>query len=249
MRTESRHGVEVVVMPLRFTDHVPAMRDFLTLLGFSSRVSRDESWVDMVGGSGMVALHSTSTTSRHPAETGLSFEVPDADALAAQFTAAGLADVAVYDEAYGRALDVTGHDGTRLTFGERATDLYGYRHDEPRPEHGIVSMPLWFGPPAGPYDDLLAAAGFVRLDEGDDQWWRAWRSTGGGLVALHPATEHRAAGSVELGFRTEEPLPELADRLTAAGYTGVSLSDDFGGELTVSDPDGATILVQPLPAG
>lgn len=245
--SESKGGVEVVVMPLRFTDNVPAMRDFLVLLGFSPRVSRAESWLDMVGGSGMVALHSTSTSSRQPADTGLSFEVPDVDALAAQFIGAGLADVRVYDEAYGRAMDVTGHDGTQLTFEERYTDLYGYRLNEPRPEHGIVSMPLWFGEPAGPYGDLLAAAGFVRLDEGDDQWWRVWRSTGGGMVALHPPTEQRSAGSVEFGFRTREPLPELGERLTAAGYAGVSLSDDFGGELTVTDPDGVSVLIQPLP--
>lgn len=52
----------VVVMPLRFTDQLPQMRNFLALLGFSPRVGRAESWQDMVGGSGMVALHSAASS-------------------------------------------------------------------------------------------------------------------------------------------------------------------------------------------
>jgi hypothetical protein len=50
---------------------------------------------------------------------------------------------------------------------------------------------------------------------------------------------------VRLGFRTQEPLAELAQRLTDAGYQGVRLSDELGGGLTVIDPDGETVIVQP----
>lgn len=238
---------EVVVMPMRFTDHLPEMRDFLTLLGFSPRVSRAESWVDMVGGSGMVALHAATLSSSDAGDTGLTFEVADLDVLAAQFTRAGYVDMEIYDETYGRAVNVRDQHGTQLTFNERPTDFYGYQVDEPRPEHGIVSMPLRFEPPAGPFSEFLSAAGFVRLDEGDDEWWRVWSTDGGGLVALHPSADHRAPGSVQFGFRTRESLDKLADRLTAGGHADVAVSEEFGGELTVTDPDGQKTLVQPAP--
>lgn len=241
---------DIVVMPLRFTDHLPQMRDFLVLLGFSPRVSRAESWVDLVGGSGMVAVHgaAVSESGARSGDTGLSFEVGDVDVLAARLTAGGFPDVEVYDEAYGRALRVRDHGGAQLTFDERSEDLYGYRRDDPQPEHGIVAMPLRFDPPVGPFADLLAAVGFERFDEGDDQWWRVWSSPAGGLVALHPSVDDRAPGSVQFGFRTEEPLADLAVRLIAAGHADVTVSGEFGGELTVIDPDGQKVLVQPVVA-
>jgi len=239
---------DIVVMPLRFTDHFAHMRDFLVLLGFSRRVSRADSWVDLVGGFGMVAVHGAalSDSGAHSGDTGLSFEVGDVDVLAAQLTAAGFPEVEVYDEAYGRVLRVRDHAGAQLTFEERSNDRYGYRVDDPRPRHGIVAMPLRFDPPLGPLAALLAAAGFERLDEGDDERWRVWSSRDGGLVALHPSADERGPGSVQLGFRTEEPLADLAARLLAAGHTEVTLSEGFGGELTVIDPDGQEVLVQPV---
>jgi hypothetical protein len=224
------------------------MRDFLVLLGFSPRVSRAESWVDLVGASGMVAVHSaaTSDSGAQSGDTGLSFEVGDVDVLAARLIAGGHLDVEIYDEAYGRVLRVRDKAGAQLTFDERSRDLYGYHLDDPSPQHGIAAMPLRFDPPVGPFAALLAATGFERLDEGDDEWWRVWSSSNGGLVALHPSVDDRAPGSVQLGFRTEEPLADLATRLIAAGYSDVAVSSEFGGELTVTDPDGRKVLVQPV---
>ncbi|WP_205856590.1 hypothetical protein, partial [Phytoactinopolyspora endophytica] len=237
---------EVIVRPIRFTDRVPRVREFLSALGFSPRVSRAESWVTMVGAAGEVALHDAATSGAGPGQTGMAFEVADADALAAQFAEAGFGDVEIYDEAYGRVLRVRGQDEAELLLDERPTDLYGYQLDEPRPEHGIVSMPMLFGPPAGPLDQLLSAAGFTRLDEGDDESWRAWSSAGGGLIALRPPGDERPPGSVQLAFRTCEPLTELADRLIAGRYGDVTLSEEFGDELTVTDPDGQKVLVQEM---
>jgi hypothetical protein len=240
---------DIAVMPIRFTDQVPQMRDFLALLGFSPRVSRAESWVDMAGGAGMVAVHgaAVSDSGARPGDTGLTFEAGDVAVLAARLTAAGFPDAEVYDEAYGRALRVRDKGGAVFIFGERPDDLYGYHADDPRPEHGIVSMPLQFDPPVGPFADLLAAAGFDRLDEGDDEWWRVWSSPAGGLIALHPSVDDRGPGSVQLGFRTGEPLADLATRLIAAGHSDVAMTDEFGGELTVIDPDGQKVLVQAIP--
>lgn len=239
----------VVVRPMRFTAHLSRMREFLSVLGFSPRVSRPGSWATMVGGSGDVALHdsASSATGAQSGQTDLAFEGADADALAGQLAAAGFADVEIYDEAWGRVLRVRGQDDGELLVDERPTDLYGYRLDEPRPEHGIVSMPLLFGSPTDLLDGILSAVGFTRLHEGGDERWRVWRGTGGGLIAQREQGADTSGRSVQLGFRTREPLTELADRLTCAGYTGVALSDRFDGELTVTDPDGQPVLGQPVP--
>jgi hypothetical protein len=119
---------EVVIRPLRFTAHVGAMRAFLETLGLRSRIESERGgWVDMVTGRGMVALHdaASSSTGGRPGQTSLSFEADDIDELKNRLEKAGYADTAVWDEAYGRVLSVTGPDGVQIWIDERSEDLYG----------------------------------------------------------------------------------------------------------------------------
>lgn len=239
--------VGVVVRPLRFTDHLPAMRSFLELLGFSARVSRRELWVDMVGAAGMVALHaaSASSTGAVSGQTGLGFEAPDIDSLVTPLAAAGFgADV--HDEAYGRVLVVRAAADGQLWIDEQPTDLYGYHVEKPQPRNGIVAMPLHFdSPTASPVGLVLAALGFAVSEDSHDDWWRVWRGAHGGELALHRPTDDAERGSSQLGFRTSEPLDALARRLREAGFADAVESPDFGGEVTVTDPDGQRVLVLP----
>jgi hypothetical protein len=126
---------DCVVRPLRFTDDVAAMRDFLGLLGLAPRVeSQRGGWVDLVAGAGMVALHDAagSATGGRPGQTNLSFESADLDALAARLSDAGWDDATIWDEAYGRVLSVTDPAGERLWVDGYNDDDYGY--DVHRPE-------------------------------------------------------------------------------------------------------------------
>jgi hypothetical protein len=66
-------------------------------------------------------------------------------------------------------------------------------------------------------------------------------------LARHPARDDAPAGAVRLGFRTSEPLPELANRLHASGYQNIALSADSANELTETDPDGVTVFIQHAP--
>lgn len=251
----TRAGVRV--LPMRFTANIERMREFLALLGCSTKVSREGSWVAMAGAAGMVALHAVHDDRPDDrGRTDLWFETTDLDALRAVYLAAGFRDVEVFDEAFGRELTVRDRDGRTVGFEQPSDDLYGYRLDQPRPEHDIVSMPILAEDPAGTFGRLLLPAGFDRLDEGDDTW-RVWGGAGGMVALRRPATDGAEVdGSVQLGFRTHEPLTELAERLTAAGHTEVTLSETATpaepgaptgrGELTVTDPDGRQVLVQPL---
>ena len=69
-RQSHARKTDVAVMQLRFTDHVPQMREFLSLLGFSTNVRRDEKWIVMAGESGLVALHElASSGASHSGQT------------------------------------------------------------------------------------------------------------------------------------------------------------------------------------
>lgn len=68
-----------------------------------------------------------------------------------------------------------------------------------------------------------------------------------GLVARPPLAEH-AAGTVELNFHCALPLPQLQDRLRAAGMTAARVTADpvYGHQLQVISPDGLLIRINQL---
>lgn len=71
---------------------------------------------------------------------------------------------------------------------------------------------------------------------------------GAGAVGLHDAavSKGRPAGTVELGFSTDEKLADVAARLTAAGYAHELVAEDFGRSIRVTDPDGVVIQIQEI---
>jgi hypothetical protein len=122
--------LDVVVRPVRFTDDVTALRAFLTELGLVARIESERGgWVDMVAGSGMVALHdaASSDIAARPGDTSLSFACADAGRLVDRLHSAGLGDAHVIDEAYGRSAVVPDPDGGVLVADEVPHDLYGFR--------------------------------------------------------------------------------------------------------------------------
>ncbi len=84
------------------------------------------------------------------------------------------------------------------------------------------------------YSDLLG--------HGPDVAGGHWSSfgVGGAHLALHLSDEALGAGNIELSLVVEEPLEELASRLTPHR----AIADEaFGRSLVVRDPDGALIQV------
>ncbi|WP_040773029.1 VOC family protein [Nocardia pneumoniae] len=77
-----------------------------------------------------------------------------------------------------------------------------------------------------------------------DVW--AQLSADAGAVGLHDFTvsKGRPAGSVELGFATDEKLEVVASRLREQGYDYEIFDEDFGRSLRVVDPDGVTLQIQ-----
>lgn len=244
---------DIVVRPVRFTDDVDGMRRFLTALGMRPRLESDSGgWVDMVGDSGMVALHSAKDSSRGAPSglTSLSFEAGDVDALAKRLQAADVADVAVYDESYGRVLVCTDPLGDQLAVDERADDLYGYRQHEPLPPAaGLVAVAVRFCAIDGPYGGFLEAMG-LQL-RGEASYVAAYRpDDAGGQVLLHPAADGMPpfgseSGAVRLSFESAEPFDAIGERLTAAGFDVAQVDAGFAILLHTTDPDGLVVEVYP----
>lgn len=245
----------VVVRPVRFTDDVKAMRAFLELLGLRPRVESERGgWVDMVCGAGMVALHeAASSESGAPSgQTTLSFEADDVDALAASLVEAGVPDVTVYDESYGRVLTCTDPLGDPLAVDERLDDLYGYVLHPMAPPSALRVSPVRFTDPLGGYGRFLSAFGLA-LRGKPDEWYATYAAAGGdhGLVGLHREPDEGGdipgvvAGrtAVKLNFESPEPVDELVDRLRDEGYDAEACREPFGAFVTVVDPDGQRVDV------
>jgi len=212
---------EVVIRPLRFSDDVPALRAFLETLGLRSRIESERGgWVDMVAGSGMVALHdaASSSSGAKAGDTTLSFEADDIDELKDRLLVAGYPDVTIWDEAYGRVLSVTAADETVIWIDERNDDLYGYKLHDAHPDTRWSVTPYLAGA------DQAA-------------WQRFLEILGGDYLVYYGPRE--AEFAVRLDLRTTESLAEVATRLTATGYE--PRSDEDG--ITLTDPDGQTVQV------
>jgi GNAT superfamily N-acetyltransferase len=262
---------EVEVRPVRFTDRVDRMREFLTVLGLAPRVESERGgWVDLAAGSGLVAVHdaATSDTGGRAGETRLSFEVADLRAVADALRTAGFGEPASWDESYGRMLAVRDPLGELVLLDERSDDDYGYRRHRPRPDGRLHALPLRFARAAG-YAPFLAALGLTARPGGSD-WWQVYEGPGG-RVALHPPAPSEGTGGqppapaeqageqppapaeashagVELVFETAEPLTALVSRLRAAGYRDARVKqEEFGPVALVTDPDGQVVTVHPAP--
>jgi predicted enzyme related to lactoylglutathione lyase len=245
----------LVVRPVHFTNHLPRLQQFLELIGLRPWiVAKGGGWSDMSCGGGRVALHdaATSDTGAQAGQTTLSFEAADVSVLAQRLTAAGLAEVTVYDEAYGRVLTCLDPEGARLAVDERTDDLYGYQlRAEPGTEPSLRVTPVRFTNPAGPYGGFLGALGLRAAGELNSYYVNFLAGEGRqGQVGLHhvldgdqPVVAGTGYAAVQLNFETGEPLDRVAARLATAGFEPTIATEEFGSLLSVTDPDGQQVQV------
>jgi hypothetical protein len=229
---------DCIVRPLRFTDDIPAMREFLALLGLTPRVESERGgWLAMVSGAGMVALHdaASSTMGARPGQTELAFEGSDLEALAGRLSDAGWSDATIWDEAYGRVLSVTDPDGEQTWVDGYSDDDYGYRIHQPERDWRWSVMPVRSTRSPGEYARFLGCFGLP-----------PYAGTAAPVVGGHVGLVRLESGptSVRLGFATEQPLDAVAKRLRSAGHADAAVDDEV---LTVTDPDGQTVAVYPYP--
>lgn len=248
---------DLVVRPVRFTDDVEPARRFYTALGLAPRLeSVRGGWVDLVGASGMLALHSAADSARGAPSglTSLSFEADDIEAVADRLRAGGVLDVVVYDEAYGRVLTFRDPLGAPIAVDEAQDDLYGYRPVEPAtPADGLTVVAVCFTALDGPYAAFLRTLGLEL--RGNAAYVAAYEpGAGHGQVLLHPPAPGmpplaEESGAVRLSFESTEPASRIADRLAAAGFASTFPPAEEVAILRAIDPDGLEVEVYAAPEG
>ncbi|MFD7232600.1 VOC family protein [Streptomyces sp. NPDC059881] len=93
--------------------------------------------------------------------------------------------------------------------------------------------------------DFYAGLGLAVLQEpGAAVWVRL--TAAAGAVGVHAAavSQGRPPGTTELGFATDEPLEEVAQRLEHNGYPYELVEENFGRSIRVTDPDGVVVQIQ-----
>lgn len=246
----------VVVRPVRFTDNIEQVREFLETIGLRVRIeSQRGGWYDMVAGAGMVALHAAATSALGHAqgETSLSFEADDCELVAEQLRSAGVPEVVVYDEAYGQVLTCTDPNGDKIAVDGRSRDLYGYTLHQASPDRRISVQPVVFTPPDGAYRAFVEQFGFTPRGHADEYFASCAGDGDAGLIGLHYVYDGQlpivpGPGAVHLTFTTSEPIGEVSARLTSAGFDPTITREDFGSILSVIDPDGLEVQVHELDA-
>jgi len=244
----------VVVRPVRFTDNIEAMRDFLETVGCRVRIeSQRGGWYDMIAGAGMVALHTAATSAMGHAqgETALSFEADDCELVAEQLRSAGIPDVVVYDEAYGQVLTCTDPNGDKIAVDGRSRDLYGYTLHQAKADDRLSVQPVVFTDPLSHYRGFVEQFGFTVRGHADAYFATCAGDGDAGLIGLHHVYEGKlpivpGPAAVHLTFTTTEPIEDVAVRLTAEGHNPTITDEEFGSVLSVIDPDGLEIQVHEL---
>ncbi|MBT2363992.1 VOC family protein [Streptomyces sp. ISL-10] len=84
----------------------------------------------------------------------------------------------------------------------------------------------------------------VRQEPGAAVWVRL--TAAAGAVGLHAAAVSQGLppGATELGFATDQPLEEVAQRLERNGYPYELVEENFGRSVRVTDPDGVVVQIQ-----
>lgn len=232
----------LTVAAIRYTDNLPAMREFLELLGLSPAVV-SSGWIDLHAGAGRVWLHAASNADSPsaPGQTNLCFESTDLRGLAEQLGSTYI------DETFGASLMITDPLGDEVQVNSVHTDTYGYQTHQPQPDDTTRVVPVRFTDHVGPYAGFLESLGLHRSNNtaGEDY---AEFSAGTGSVGLHVADGRALIGThgalVSLSLTTGRDLDVLAKTLREHGHPDAGIvEDDTLRSVHVTDPDGQQMQI------
>ncbi|MEU7603217.1 VOC family protein [Streptomyces sp. NPDC040724] len=98
-----------------------------------------------------------------------------------------------------------------------------------------------------PQREFYAGLGLtVRQEPGAAVWVRLTAAAGALGVHASTVSQGRPSGTTELGFATDEPLEEVAQRLQQRGCPYELVEENFGRSIRVTDPDGVVVQIQQI---
>ncbi|UIJ34944.1 VOC family protein [Allobranchiibius sp. GilTou73] len=233
----------LTVAAIRYTDDLPAMREFLEVLGLSPAVT-SSGWVDLHAGAGRVWLHSAGDADSPSAagQTNLCFESSDLIGLAERL------GTTYVDETFGASLMITDPLGDEVQINSVHADTYGYRTHEPTPDASTCVVAVRFTDPAGPYVRFLRTLGLERSMSAADGTYAQF-SAGTGAVGLHvgdgTSLTGRSGALVSLCLTTARDLDTVAKDLQDHGYADATVTHaDDSRSVHVTDPDGQQLQIR-----
>lgn len=232
----------LTVATIRYTDNLPAMREFLELLGLSPAVV-SPGWIDLHAGAGRVWLHAASNADSPsaPGQTNLCFESTDLRGLAEQL------GTTYVDETFGASLMLTDPLGDDVQINSVHTDTYRYQTHQPQPDPATSVVAVRFTDPAGPYGQFLESLGLRRSNGAAGEGYAEF-SAGTGSVGLHVTDGRTLTGNSaafgSLSLTTTRELDVVAKALQDHGHTDARVVEgDTLRSIHVTDPDGQLIEI------
>ncbi|MCP2032676.1 hypothetical protein L1277_002786 [Okibacterium sp. HSC-33S16] len=241
----------------RYTDDVPAMIEFLTVLGLrppaiSERTERlgHSTYPPLAGQSTRYVLRAT-TRAAEVGRTSLGLGTDDLDGTVEALRTSG-GTIASWDTAFGRSGRVeTTRGPLRIDDISSPSDLDGSHTDTERPERPertehVDVLPVLFSSTVATDRDVLTALSFTLDDEREGA--ELWEAPAGGRLLLHRAHGDRVDQNdwtVAPGIHSDVNPDALVHRLSRIGYTDARLTE---GAVHVTDPDGQHVEVHPMPS-
>lgn len=238
--------MRTVIRPIRYTSHVPAMRDWALALGLAPLLET-EGWHVLGAGSGRLALHHVPEGDPLAGATTLAVETDDLDALEQRWREVGMATRRVEQHGF-PLLFATTPFGGEIAAGELSPSTAQGEFDA---DLAVMAMLVTRDVPG-------AAAWFTawgwrqRISSQGGGWIDLELPDGAGLVGIHHADnlesdppEGGAAGEVAVGLTFEHlDVDALLERVQAAGLEDAHVVDEaYNRTLLVDCPDGETIWV------
>lgn len=234
--------MSLTVAAIRYTDNLPAMREFLELLGLSPAVV-SSGWIDLHAGAGRVWLHAASNADSPsaPGQTNLCFESTDLRGLAEEL------GTTYVDETFGASLIITDPLGDEVQINSVHADTYGYQTHQSQPDPEMTVVAVRFTDPAGPYGGFLESLGLHRTSGTAGDGYVQF-SAGNGAVGLHAEDGKPLTGTsgalVRLSLTTTHDLDVIAKALQDRGHTDARVVEGDGlRSVHVMDPDGQPIEI------
>lgn len=263
------------ISPLRFTPNLSKMNDFFLILGINKVLERKDRYILFTSDSGYVALHHCSNPDL-AGKTQFELVTPNIETATKDLESKGITPLSwdeAYTKYLG-VQNPYGHwvwisEFQTDTYGYQNFPL------QHQTENKLTVTAVCFSADFSQDKLFFNNFGFQPLKTGDENWQELSVPTSSlnnssiGIHSMessdyepsdsinHPTNYHSPlylsceptgapVMSTWLSFNTTEPLENLADKLTKAGYTANIMSAHGITNLVTFDPDGARIEIHPI---
>lgn len=219
----------ITVQPIRYTAHQAEWHQLAQTLGFQAAFPPDPQWSEF-DGRGILAVHHAAAGDDHAGRCDLHLLSDDLDGVEARLTDAGFTVTRTMLDDIGPMLTITASSGATITIsgGARVANA-----------GDLAVQPIWYQADLTEPRRILETIGLRPRIASDSGSWIDFTADGGGMAALHQATDVR----FELGLEYARDLDALCERLAGAGFTASIIDEAYNRTLLVTTPEGDQLWI------